>query len=140
MPRVGVMLESIGLRCGRGQQVQLAVVQLRPAQFATHMVFGIDSQPAGETVDAEIAGNAGVAQRHGEAVSIEAEGEQAAAMRTTRGPGVMRGAAHGVREIPAQHPRHIGKHQALEILVGARVGLERIGDGIGRDIAGVVKA
>ena len=64
MLHVGVMLESIGLLRGRRQQVQLAVVQLRPTQFATHVALGIDSQPAGEPVDAEVAGNGGVAQRH----------------------------------------------------------------------------
>src|SRR5204863_531824 len=79
-------------------------------------------------------------QRLRQAERIEAEGEQPAALRAAAGPRLAGGGVHRIRQIPSQHPRHVRKHQAIELLVGAHVRLEGVRGRVGGNVAGVMKA
>ena len=105
-----------------------------------HAPLGIDTQASGQTLEADVARGAALAQRLRQAQCIEAEREQPAALRAAAGPRLAGGVAHGVRQLPAQHPRHVGEHQTVEFLVGAHVRLEGIGGRVGGYVTGVMKA
>src|SRR6185312_6363745 len=102
---------------------------------------GIQGQMAGEAVELQVGGAGIAAQRGGEPVRVKAKGKEAAEPRTAAvGPCIMHDAANGVRELSAQYPGHVGEHQSLELLVVARVWLERIGRRVSGDVAGEMES
>ena len=74
-----------------------------------------------------------------EAKRIEAEREQAAAIRTAARPRLVRGCAHRIGKIATEDPRHVRKHQPVKVLVGLHVRLEGIRGRVGGNITGVVE-
>ena len=73
--------------------------QLRPPELTAHAVLRVETQMPRQPIDADLVCHARRAQRHGQAVGVETEGEQSPAVRTAARPCVARGGAHGVGEI-----------------------------------------
>ena len=79
-------------------------------------------------------------QRSRDAECVVAEGEQTAAARSGIAESLARGFAHLARQsVVAQHPRHVGKHHAVDFLVGGGMRFVGIAQGVGGDVAGQVE-
>src|SRR5882757_430869 len=124
---------------GDGQHLDLTVVDLSPSQLAMNAMVGVERQPPRESVDLDV--RCATVEGGGEAIGIEAEREVTVSTRAaTVGVGGLQSVSYCVREIAAQHPGHVGKDQAFEVLVVVRIGFERIGSCVGRYAAGEVES
>ena len=75
-------------------------------------------------------------QRRHQTIGVEPKGIEAIEPRGARRPRCADAVADlGDRRIVRHHPRHVGEEHAVEIGVGARVGLEAIGGRINRYVA-----
>src|ERR1700716_2212267 len=92
------------LRCGRccswGKHSNLTVVDLGPAQLAMNPAVGVECQATCQSFDLNV--GCTTVQGSGDAIGIEAKGEQAVAARTSAvWICVLQRVAHGVGKITA---------------------------------------